>query len=264
MNLDGRVRDDARLLQAGRDQHFHVTIPIGVGLFIGLIVVLLLWTPIGDELVNTIIKPSPSTSSVSSENSWHQSDPLPAPTVTIAPTPSPAPPAPTPSDPPDPDDVAIAAIRIGDCLSFFDTGLGEWNRRLPATVDCRGYSAYNRVSLVAKSKVSCPSGNGRSRYQYMNRDGSVTVLCMERQFTKGSCFYAYTANYQSYTGFLSTVADCKKPSWPDGSNVVMAIMDIIATGGSCPILNPGDHSASWPVLDGSATLCAVAILVPKN
>ncbi|MFG2842628.1 hypothetical protein ACGF12_05560 [Kitasatospora sp. NPDC048296] len=155
-------------------------------------------------------------------------------------------------------DTAFAAIRGGDCLDVYNTGMGQWSRTAPVAVDCRGGSAFNRVGAVATAAASCPSGAGRAAFAHQNRDNSVTVLCMERQFRNGQCFPAATSDYRQYNGTLTVVWDCRAGQVPKPANVLMAIAAVVTSRDVCPPHN-GRYGAEFPVLDGSTKVCAVVV-----
>lgn len=133
---------------------------------------------------------------------------------------------------------------------------GSYSRTTPFVVDCRGWSAVNRVSVIAASDATCPTGGGRDFFSHVNDNRSVTVLCLERQFRRGQCFLAHPPDHQSYTGSLISVIRCKPPKIPHGFNVVVEITAVITSVDRCPPLNTGLHGSEWTVLDGSTKVCA--------
>lgn len=272
VNLNATASGQGRVNQAGRDQHFHITFPlVGAALVLGLLV-LALWKPLQHVTAGLADdSPSASASPVVPWTPPKHVDPLPPlpppttrsrvpdpPDPPVTPTPSPTPRYTPPPPPPDPVDVAFAAIHSGDCLDVYNTGLGEWSRTSPVAVDCRGGSAFNRVAAVATAAASCPTGMGRDAYGHTNRDNSVTVLCLERQFRNGQCFVAATSDYRSYNGWLSVVWDCRSGRVPKSANVIMAITAVLTVRDTCPSYK-GRYTAEWPVLDGSAKVCALVV-----
>ncbi|MER8185911.1 hypothetical protein [Kitasatospora sp. NPDC094015] len=271
VHINADANGNARVVQAGRDQHFHITVPL-IGA--ALIACLLAWVfraPL-EQVVAAIDTPTASASARQHADGSPKSDLSPQPIFTVAhpypsapppsppPEPSPTPsPTPTPSPAPDPLDEAFAAVRAGDCIDRYLTGLGSYSRTAPVVVDCHGGSALNRISVIATSAATCPTGNGRDAFTHTNGDHSTTVLCLERQFRKGQCFLATTPDYQHYTGYLTTVFSCQPAKIPNSSNVVMGISDIITNWDSCPPLKAGWHTAEWTVLDGSTKVCAAVL-----
>jgi hypothetical protein len=281
VHINGNANGSARLTQVGRDLHLHLTLPlIGAALLIGIFA-FIFHEPL-EQLVVSIGSSTPSASADQkpiwpSQSKLHPSpsatsrayEPAPSPTPTHTPTPTPTPtstqthtptPTPTPTHTPDPLDAAFAAVHAGDCLNRYNTGWGDYNSKVPITVDCRGGSAYNRVRLIATSNATCPTGTGRDSFPHLNDDNSMTVLCLERQFLKNQCFLATTLDYKDYTGSLNSVFDCQSPTIPKNYNVVMVITTVITKSDSCPPVATGRHGAEWTVLDGSTKVCAVILL----
>ncbi|MFB7911805.1 hypothetical protein ACFC1T_35765 [Kitasatospora sp. NPDC056076] len=275
LNLNATASGHGRVNQAGRDQHFHITVPLlGAALVLGLLL-FALWKPI-QQVAGGLVDSSPSPS-VSAVVPWDRTThldtdprpdpptprPAPRPTPTPTPTPTPMPtPTPTPTPPPlppDPADVAFAAVRAGDCLDVYDTGWGTWSRTVPVAVDCRGGSAFNRVAVVATAAAGCPAGGGRAAYVHTNRDHSVTVLCLERQFRYGQCFLGHTPDHRTIdNGFLGVVWDCTLRQGPSTANAMLAITAVVTSRDNCPAHN-GRYGAEWPVLDGTTKVCAVVV-----
>ncbi|MFC9331608.1 hypothetical protein [Kitasatospora sp. NPDC057015] len=272
VHLNASASGNARLNQAGRDQHFHITVPLLGAAVILAVLVAAFWSPLQQLTADSSqasSSPSGSASRIEipvnrSPRVTEAAPPVADPVATTAratvpvvtPTASAKPTTATPSPLPDPQDVAFAAVRVGDCLDLYDTGLGQWSRTAPVVVDCRGASALTRVSWITTAPSACPSGAGRTSATHRAGDGRTTVLCLDRQFRVGQCFPAVVNGQSVTSGNLTVPWDCFASQVPSGANSIMNITAVTTPSTSCPAAN-GRISASWPVLDGQTKVCAV-------
>ncbi|WP_344468455.1 LppU/SCO3897 family protein [Kitasatospora kazusensis] len=160
--------------------------------------------------------------------------------------------------------MAFRSVQTGECVSNYLTGMGSlWSSDVPVVVDCRGGSAYYRVTAATTTQASCPTQYGQTSLGHTNGDHTTTVLCLARQFQVNQCFPANTPDYQKYDGFLEVVTNCKPAQFPPGSNVIMQITAVIPAGNKCPPL-PGWHTTSWAVLDKTTQICVAAVWAVKG
>lgn len=138
---------------------------------------------------------------------------------------------PTPT-PPSPEDEAFAAIEVDDCLSNHkDDGL-DWNSGTPRVSSCSDPGSYYRVIAIAIAIATaddaddCDSDD--TTWYHYNNDGSVTDLCLSRNYLTGQCMFA-THEDGSLWIYCIKETGCKEPT-PDKYGYIVQITDVYPDG----------------------------------